>query len=78
MIKEPEWIIGDAASAIEEYKEDLMKIVHEQAEDFGLWFQAQTAPEAYLQQALRRLHEAIEEKSSFECAMDALENLKCT
>ena len=73
-----EWTIGDAASAVEEYKENLMKIVNEQAEDYGLWFQAQTAPEAYLQNALRRLHEAIEEKSSFECAMDSLEKIKCT
>ena len=32
----------------------------EQAEDEGLWFQAQTAPEAYLQAALRALHAAVE------------------
>ena len=30
------------------------KIVDEQAEDEGLWFIAKTAPEAYLQQELRR------------------------
>ena len=30
-----------------------------QAEDDGLWFIAQTAPEAYLQQELRRLHRLI-------------------
>lgn len=35
-------------------------IAGEQAEDEGLWFDAQTAPEAYLQQALRRLHAAVE------------------
>lgn len=35
-------------------------IVGEQAEDEGLWFDAQTTPEAYLQQALRRLHAAVE------------------
>ncbi len=34
-------------------------LVDEQAEDEGLWFIAQTAPEAYLQQELRRLHTAI-------------------
>lgn len=34
--------------------------VDEQAEDAGLWFVAQTAPEAYLQHALRRLHVVIE------------------
>ncbi len=36
-------------------------IVNEQAEDEGLWFRAITAPEAYLQEELRRLHAAIEE-----------------
>jgi hypothetical protein len=36
------------------------EIVDAQAEDVGLWFKAQTAPEAYLQQELRRLHAAIE------------------
>lgn len=35
-------------------------ITDEQAEDEGLWFDAQTAPEAYLQRALRRLHAAVE------------------
>lgn len=35
-------------------------VVDAQAEDDGLWFEAQTAPEAYLQAALRRLHAAIE------------------
>lgn len=37
-----------------------LALVHKQAEDEGLWFIAQTAPEAYLQQELRRLHGAIE------------------
>lgn len=41
--------------------EDIIKAcVAEQAEDDGLWFIAQTAPEAYLQQELRRLHSLIE------------------
>ena len=31
-----------------------------QAEDHGLWFRAATAPEAYLQQALRALHKVVE------------------
>lgn len=39
----------------------LLRLVDEQAEDEGLWFVARTAPEAYLQQELRRLHAAIEE-----------------
>ena len=40
---------------------NLQIIVDEQAEDVGLWFGVHTAPEAYLQQELRRLHAAIEE-----------------
>ena len=35
--------------------------VDQQAEDEGLWFKAKTAPEAYLQQELRKLHALIEE-----------------
>ena len=35
-------------------------LVDKQAEDEGLWFIAETAAEAYLQQELRRLHRAIE------------------
>ena len=38
----------------------LKKIVDEQAEDRGLWFEAETAPEGYLQQELRKLHAEIE------------------
>ena len=48
----------------QEIKEVLAKIrelVDEQAEDEGIWFQAKTAPEAYLQQELRKLHKLIEE-----------------
>jgi len=50
------------------FVDDLKRIVAEQAEDDGLWFIARTAPEAYLQQALRRLHAAIEG----DVAMEAL------
>ena len=39
----------------------LRALVAEQAEDPALWFRSRTAPEAYLQAALRRLHAAIEE-----------------
>lgn len=39
---------------------DLRTLVDEQAADDGLWFVAATAPEAYLQQELRRLHAAVE------------------
>lgn len=41
-------------------KKTAIEIVNEQAEDEGLWFVTQTATEDYLQRALRRLHEAIE------------------
>lgn len=41
--------------------ERLQSLVDKQAEDEGLWFAAQTAPEAYLQQELRKLHEAIDQ-----------------
>ena len=38
----------------------VQELVNQQADDAGLWFEAQTAPEAYLQKALRQLHAAIE------------------
>lgn len=38
----------------------LVLFVDRQAEDPGLWFQAETATEAYLQHALRALHCEIE------------------
>jgi hypothetical protein len=37
-------------------------LVTEQANDGGLWFVAETCPEAYLQQALRKLHAAVERR----------------
>ena len=37
-----------------------MTLINEQAEDSGLWFQATTASEAYLQQSLRLLTDAVE------------------
>ena len=39
---------------------NLQGLIDEQAEDEELWFVATTAPEAYLQQELRRLHVALE------------------
>ena len=41
-------------------------LVDSQAEDDGLWFVAQTAPEAYLQQELRKLHAAIEQDKLYQ------------
>jgi len=40
----------------------LLIIVDIQAEDNGVWFRADTAPEGYLQNELRRLHAFIEDK----------------
>lgn len=48
---------------------DLSRLTGAQAEDIGLWFLCATAPEAYLQAELRRLHGAIEN-----AARRALEN----
>ncbi len=39
---------------------DVLAVVSAQANDEGLWFEAVTAPEAYLQQELRGLHDIIE------------------
>ena len=50
-----------------------LAVVNEQANDEALWFQPVYITEDILQQALRRLHEAIEGKSAEECAMDVLD-----
>jgi hypothetical protein len=42
----------------------IIAVVNEQAEDHGLWFNAVYTTEAYLQQALRRLHAVIERGGS--------------
>ena len=44
----------------EERLEMIQKAVDTQAEDEALWFENISAPEAYLQQALRDLHKVIE------------------
>ena len=41
---------------------DLAEKLAKQAEDEGIWFIAETAPEAYLQKELRKLHRIIEEE----------------
>lgn len=46
-------------------------LVKEQIEDEGLWFKATTAPEAYLQQELRRLHCVLEGLQGFWDSHDA-------
>ena len=52
--------LSEKLKQLENYIIGLNKLVAEQAEDDGLWFIAQTASEAYLQQELRKLHRAIE------------------
>ncbi len=39
---------------------EVQMLVDAQAENEGLWFMAKTAPEAYLQQELRKLHAKVE------------------
>lgn len=51
---------GGGEEHLEMTLKELQAIVDEQATDEGLWFIAQSASEAYLQQELRRLHVAIE------------------
>lgn len=46
---------------LEEWREKVIAVVSAQALDEGLWFEARTAPEAYLQQELRALHAAVKE-----------------
>jgi hypothetical protein len=48
----------------DEVMNEASRLVAEQAEDEGLWFEAQTASEAYLQAALRALHAAVERDAS--------------
>jgi len=51
---------------------EVQALVDSQAEDDGLWFMAVTAPEAYLQQALRKLHAVIEEGNPGQPLLDRL------
>lgn len=56
----------DDVKYLKAQQEPVRRLVAEQAEDQGLWFIAKTAPEAYLQQALRRLHALIEGRTNRE------------
>lgn len=51
---------GKVREAVMTKLEELLQLVRSQSEDEGLWFIARTAPEAYLQQELRKLHALIE------------------
>jgi hypothetical protein len=52
LLEENEWL--------RKHHQQVQSLVDAQAKDEGLWFQAQTAPEGYLQAQLRRLHAVIE------------------
>lgn len=57
--------VEDAANTIERMARSfstLRESVNQQAEDHGLWFEARTAPERFLQQELRALHALIEKE----------------
>ena len=43
-------------------RDEILAMVAEQADDEGLWFKAQYITEANLQQELRRLHAALDDK----------------
>ena len=43
-------------------KDELQELIDKQAEDEGLWFEVETASEDFLQEALRELHKAVEDR----------------
>lgn len=51
---------------LEDWKNKILGLVNAQAEDEGLWCQAEYISEAMLQQALRYLHEVIENETQLE------------
>jgi len=64
-------------TAYSEARAHLAGLIAEQAADEGLWFFEETAPEAYLQQELRRLHASVEELLELEsdAVQEALEEV---
>ncbi len=54
-------------SVLKESRDELLELIDKQADDEGLWFDAEYATESYLQVALRELHsraEALKEKET--------------
>ncbi len=51
---------ADYVERLERKLHAIKLVVDAQAKDAGLWFDAESAPESYLQQALRRLHTETE------------------
>lgn len=50
----------EACEAMLAVLKSVQSLVNEQADDDGIWFAPERAPEAYLQKAMRRLHRRIE------------------
>jgi len=57
------WTIAEEYLKLEKELRKYKDVAGDQANDEGLWFDAQTAPEAYLQRKLRELHAVIEGES---------------
>lgn len=53
-------LYGAEVKTVESALGRIRALVAAQAEDEGLWFEAETCAEAYLQQELRKLHAAVE------------------
>lgn len=70
MVRNP--AVSEYIGVLEAELERLREMSAKMAEDDGLWFIAQTAPEAHLQQALRKLCAAIEGVSPEDRARAAL------
>lgn len=58
--------------ALESRLERILELVRTQANDEGLWFDAKTAPEGYLQVALRQLHAVTEGKTAMDVMKEAM------
>ena len=54
------WVASKREGALAAKLQSISSIVGTQAEDQGIWFQAETSAEAYMQQELRKLHAAVE------------------
>ena len=64
--------LGLKVVELEKKLEAAMLLVNKQAEDTAIFYPTHSAPEAYLQQELRKLHEIIEGKSQAHCAAVAI------
>jgi hypothetical protein len=65
---------NERVKVLEEAQAKIRAMIDAMAEDDGLWFVAETAAEAYLQQELRKLCALIEGISPEDCAIAALQH----